>query len=138
MYADLVQQLQESFHFSDFAEQYSRPRSEVFDVFSAVVQLPLLKHSGSRKPRVSSAARRERMKTFRSHEKDAKAAHREERRLAKEMGTRRTRDRAAAKQRARGQKEGSKRARGLLESVIDGPVEGTNRGATSMRGPQPR
>lgn len=54
MYADLAQQLQECFSFAGFAKKHSRSEQEVFDLFSAVVHLPLLQKSSTGLSRVSS------------------------------------------------------------------------------------
>ncbi|MCJ1362085.1 hypothetical protein MMC16_001187 [Acarospora aff. strigata] len=58
MYADLAQQLQECFSFAEFAEKYSRSEHEVFELFSAVVQLPLLQRSSTGLSKVSPPSRR--------------------------------------------------------------------------------
>ncbi|KAI9780550.1 MAG: hypothetical protein M1839_006668 [Geoglossum umbratile] len=45
LFASLAQALQQSFSFEDFAAEHGRPVTEVLDVFSACVQLPLLAKS---------------------------------------------------------------------------------------------
>lgn len=79
MYADLAQQLQESFSFADFARKYSRPEHEVFDLFSAVVHLPLLQKSSTGVSRGSQQGHQS-VKTYRTLFKETKNA------LAKEGG----------------------------------------------------
>ena len=76
MYADLVQQLQADFSFGAFADAHGRSRDEVFDVFSAVVQLPLLHHAASGRAHVSVAACKSRCKSFRTLQQDVALAHR--------------------------------------------------------------
>ncbi len=73
MYADLAQQLQECFSFADFARKYSRPEHEVFDLFSAVVHLPLLQKSSTGVSRVSQQGH-QRVKTYRTLFKETKTA----------------------------------------------------------------
>lgn len=55
MYADLAQQLQQCFPFAEFAKQHSRSENEVFDVFSAIVHLPLLQKSSLGLSRLSGS-----------------------------------------------------------------------------------
>lgn len=73
MYADLAQQLQESFPFADFAKKYSRSEHEVFDLFSAVVHLPLLQKSSTGLARVSLQGHQS-VKTYRTLVKETKKA----------------------------------------------------------------
>ena len=75
MYAALIQQLQECFPFDDFARRHSRPKHEVFDVFSAVVQLPLLTHSAHGHARISSRACRDRSNLFRARTREVQKVH---------------------------------------------------------------
>ncbi len=73
MYADLAQQLQECFSFADFARKYSRPEHEVFDLFSAVVHLPLLQKSSTGVSRGSQQGHQS-VKTYRTLFKETKTA----------------------------------------------------------------
>lgn len=73
MYADLAQQLQKSFSFADFAQKHSRSEHEVFDLFSAVVHLPLLQKSSTGLSRVSPQGHQS-VKAYRSLMKETKDA----------------------------------------------------------------
>jgi len=84
MYADLAQQLQQCFPFTEFAKRHSRSESEVFDVFSAVVQLPLLQKSSTGLSRVSRPGRQS-MKTFKNLMKEAKTVLAQEKKKEKEL-----------------------------------------------------
>ena len=71
MYADLAQRLQEHFPFADFAKKHKRSEHEVFDLFSAVVHLPLLQKSSTGLSRVWPSGHQS-VKTYRSLIKETK------------------------------------------------------------------
>ncbi|KAI9808482.1 MAG: hypothetical protein M1827_007235 [Pycnora praestabilis] len=62
MYLELAKQAEQSFPFTTFATQHFRPKTEVIDVFSAIVQIPMLEQIGKQK-----------MKAFREGVKETKA-----------------------------------------------------------------
>lgn len=78
MYTDLMQKLQQNFPFTEFAQEHNRTRSEVFEVFSALVQQPLLKHSSTEQDRISYSACKARVKASRALQQSLKTVHREE------------------------------------------------------------
>ncbi|KAI9873553.1 MAG: hypothetical protein M1830_000288 [Pleopsidium flavum] len=84
MYADLAQQLQQCFPFADFARKHSRSEKEVFDVFSAVVQLPLLQKSSTGLSRVSPPGHQS-MKAFKNLMKEAKSVLAQEKKKEMEL-----------------------------------------------------
>ena len=131
MYADLVQQLQENFPFNEFAQQHDRRRSEVFEVFSAIVQLPLLRHSSDARSRISFGACKGRLRAARALQHSVKAIHRDEERRARRRkqlaaARRRKADDETRKQ-AEKQQDGivrhtAQRAKGVLSDAINGGV----------------
>ena len=72
IYADLAQQLQHSFPFAEFAKKHSRSQHEVFDLFSAVVHLPLLQKSSTGLSRVTPQGRNS-VRSYRSLMKETKS-----------------------------------------------------------------
>jgi hypothetical protein len=131
MYADLVQQLQENFPFADFAQQHGRRSSEVLEVFSAIVQLPLLRHSSDARSRISFAACKGRLRAARALQHSVKAIHRDEEHRAKRRkqlaaARKRARNDATRKQTEKQQKgirhDAAPRSKGLLSDAISGGV----------------
>ncbi|KAI9854082.1 MAG: hypothetical protein M1824_000638 [Vezdaea acicularis] len=70
MYTDLALQLQQEFPFRAFAKKHGVSAKEVFDVFAAVVHIPLLEQSSYTANLQSSGE--ERLKVFRIKERDMK------------------------------------------------------------------
>ncbi|KAH0544580.1 hypothetical protein FGG08_001229 [Glutinoglossum americanum] len=70
LFASLAQTLQNAMPFEEFAAKHGRPVGEVLDVFSACVQLPLLKKSAEGLARAREA--REAVKNFQDMRKDVK------------------------------------------------------------------
>ncbi|KAI9832795.1 MAG: hypothetical protein M1819_004015 [Sarea resinae] len=78
MYADLMVQTQQHFPFRQFADKYSIPISEVFDTFSAIVQMPILQHSEKGLQRLSAKVSekcKERVDTYKDLEKQVRETH---------------------------------------------------------------
>ncbi|MCJ1253873.1 hypothetical protein MMC24_001687 [Lignoscripta atroalba] len=73
-YADLVQEIQKTFPFSDFAKRHSKTERDVFDVFSAVVAMPLLNHSVAGLTRARGGVGRQRVKVYKTMVKEANKA----------------------------------------------------------------
>jgi hypothetical protein len=86
LFASFAQSLQHSFAFEDFADEHGLPVSEVFDVFSACVQLPLLAKSAEVLAKGGRKAK-EAIKEFRNLRKEVRAIHNAEEALTREPTT---------------------------------------------------
>ncbi|KAI9889575.1 MAG: hypothetical protein M1814_005178 [Vezdaea aestivalis] len=73
MYVDLAFHLQRAFPFADFCNRHSVAAKEVFDVFAAVVHMPLLEQSNEAAG--NKGGPDERLKMLRVREKDMRSIH---------------------------------------------------------------
>lgn len=76
--SDMAQTLQYSFPFEQFSEKHGKPESDVFEVFSAMVQLPLCVYSEKGQSRVRMREFREKMKEYRQKMKEPTNMHKVE------------------------------------------------------------
>ncbi|KAI9772703.1 MAG: hypothetical protein M1840_000298 [Geoglossum simile] len=74
LFASLAESLQHAFSFENFAAEHGRPVSEVLDVFSACVQLPLLGKGAEGLAKGGNKAR-EAIKEFQDLRKEVRAIH---------------------------------------------------------------
>ncbi len=87
MIADMAQTLQYSFPFADFGAKHGKAPSEVFEAFSAVVQMPLFEYSAKGMARARMKGFQDRIRDYREKGKEIERMHRrEERRKEKGKG----------------------------------------------------
>ncbi|KAE8443728.1 hypothetical protein EG329_001408 [Mollisiaceae sp. DMI_Dod_QoI] len=112
---DIAETCQEVFPFGVVAERHNVPIQKVFDTFSAIVQLPLLRNADDRRRHGSLGKRR--MKEYRDAKKAMEKAHEAERKA--EMRAMRARvDEAAKKGQNQGQGHANGNGKGLLKAAI--------------------
>lgn len=86
MVADMAQTLQDSFPFAEFSAKHEKSPREVFEAFSAVVQMPLFEYSVKGLARAQMKKRfQEKIREYREKERDVRRGHRAEQ---KERGNR--------------------------------------------------
>lgn len=87
MIADMAQTLQCSFPFADFSAKHGKAPTEVFEAFSAVVQMPLFEYSAKGMARARMKGFQDRIRDYRDKGRDIQRMHRrEERRREKGLG----------------------------------------------------
>ena len=80
-YAELATLAFHSFPFAAFAATHSKTQAEVFNTFSAIIQLPILKHSANGLARAKLA--RDRVRAFKNGLKEVKEKHKAEEKEAR-------------------------------------------------------
>lgn len=84
MIADMAQTLQYSFPFAEFSAKYGKAPSEVFEAFSAVVQMPLFEYSAKGMAKARMKGFHDRIREYRDKGRDIQKMHRMEERKRKE------------------------------------------------------
>ena len=106
---DIAETCQENFPFAAVAERHNQPIQKVFDAFSAVIQLPLLRSAADNRRHGELA--KTRMKEFRDAKKAMERAQEQERKkVLREKGKAEIGDLTEQKR--------SKKAPGLLKAAI--------------------
>jgi hypothetical protein len=106
---DIAETCQENFPFAAVAERHSQPIQKVFDTFSAIIQLPLLRSAADNRRHGELA--KTRMKEFRDAKKAMEKAQEQERKkVLREAGKAGSGDLAERKR--------SKKAPGLLKAAL--------------------
>jgi len=112
---DIAETCQEVFPFAEVAERHRVALQKVFDTFSAIIQLPLLRNADDRRRHGSLGKRR--VKEYRDAKKAMERAQEAERKA--EMKAMRAKvDEATKKGQVQAQPSGTVNANGLLKAAI--------------------